>query len=167
METAPQPPKGGLRVSPARRLFRELCAILAADPFLKGRSTLLCWSGAVDDAKDLSPTQSRPAIRLTPGVGPVAWWGPNQRLGNLEVTVEVAVATSDGDVYLDLFYTLAAAFCPPDDPARADAIAARLRAAGAACPEVEWAFPPDLPAAARTGGGKLTFTGMFRIPTTF
>ena len=165
--TVPQPPKHGQRVSPARRLFRELCAILADDPYVRGKVDLRCWAGRPGDGDELAPKPGRPAVRLTPGVGPLGWFGPNLRQGHLEVTVELAIDGADADAYLDLVYALTSAFAPPDDPARADAVAARLRAAGALAPEVEWGFPPDLPAAARCKGGALTFVGMFRVPTTF
>jgi hypothetical protein len=151
----------GLPESPHSAVLKEAVAILRGDAALRRCvATWRTWDGSAADRLDVSISHC-PAIRLTPGQSPDAFYGPTGMQGAILILAEVAVpGTNACDLY-DLWHAVRAAFYPADDTA-CQAIRDRLIAAGAFTGEA--VFPlPRMDVVADADNAFLVGSGQIRI----
>jgi hypothetical protein len=137
-----------LPTSPRTAVFRQLIAILRADPVLSATlKTLLCWEGKPTDAQDLT-TGNAPALRVTPANGPDEWRYPEAFAGDLYLNCELLVTGYDADDLFNLWWAIQRAIYPASFAAKTANVAA-LQAAGSRTGLAEFSMiatvdlPPD------------------------
>jgi hypothetical protein len=104
---------------PRTKVFRQVDAILRADPTLRrvfgaeGGRRFLSWEGdPVRDAKPLDD-KSAPAIRITPAaMGEDGWYSPEAQMGDLAIEVEILLRGTNVDDLMNVWWAVQRAIYP-------------------------------------------------------
>ena len=135
----------GLPQGPRSLVYKRIVDQLKTDPILSTVvKTWLAWTGKPSDGLPGQIEPEMPCVKLTPQLGPGAWYSPDAQFGDLNIAVELGLSTYHAGECLDFQDAIERAIYPYNDRSKQLGFEQQMRNVGCETGQITFTQPASI-----------------------